>query len=63
MTRKTLKKKRPKQVPLRFGEGEEELLRALDNKLEKELYITRSGWFKQRIREDFLLRNLCTWKI
>ena len=54
MTRKTLNKKRPKQVPLAFGEGEEELLRVLDHKLEKELYITRSGWVKQKIREDFL---------
>tara|TARA_Y100001968_G_scaffold199854_1_gene183425 strand:+ start:89 stop:262 length:174 start_codon:yes stop_codon:yes gene_type:complete len=42
MTRKTLKKKRPKEVPLTFDEGEEELLRVLDHKLEKELYITRS---------------------
>ena len=54
MTRKTLSKRRPKQVPLTFGEGEEELLRVLDHKLEKELYITRSGWVKQKIREDFL---------
>ena len=53
MTRKTLNKKRPKQVPLTFGE-EEELLRVLDHKLEKELYITRSGWVKQKIREDLL---------
>ena len=44
MTRKTLKKKRPKEVPLTFDEGEEELLRVLDHKLEKELYIIRSGW-------------------
>ena len=54
MTRKALPKGRNKQVSLTFGEGEEELLRVLDNKLEQELYITRSGWMKQKIREDFL---------
>ena len=63
MTRKTLNKKRPKQVPLTFGEGEEELLRVLDHKLEKELYLTRSGWVKQKIREDFLLKKEFIWKI
>ena len=54
MTRKTINKKRPKQVLPKFDEGEEELLRVLDHKLEKELYITRSGWVKQKIREEFL---------
>ena len=46
--------KRPKQVPLTFGKKEEKLLKILDHKLKTELFMTRSAWVKQKIREEFL---------
>ena len=61
MTRKTLNKKRPKQVPLTFGEGEDKLLCVLDHKLEKELYITKSDESKNIWLGMLLDYELCGW--
>tara|TARA_R100001463_G_scaffold10279_2_gene30169 strand:+ start:359 stop:514 length:156 start_codon:yes stop_codon:yes gene_type:complete len=47
-------KERNLQIPVTFGTGEEKLLEILDDKLKNELFMTRSGWFKQKIREEFL---------
>ncbi len=52
---KTIEKQRPKQVPITFGANEEDLLNLLDHNLQKNLYISRSGWVKQKIREEFLV--------
>ena len=48
------KPKRPKQVPITFAECEEHLLTTLDHNLKATIYSTRSAYFKQNIREDFL---------
>tara|TARA_B100001093_G_scaffold88837_2_gene80852 strand:- start:223 stop:381 length:159 start_codon:yes stop_codon:yes gene_type:complete len=51
----TTKIKRNKQLALTFGKGEEHLLDVLDENLKTKLFITRSGWIKNKIREDFLV--------
>ncbi len=43
-----------KQVPITFGAGEEKLLELLDDGLKNSVYSSRSGWVKQKIREEFL---------
>ena len=48
------KPKLPKQVPLTFSKTEEYLLTLLDQNLKSTIYSSRSGWIKQKIREEFL---------
>ena len=51
----TISKPRPnKQVPITFGAGEEKLLELLDDGLKNSVFSSRSGWVKQKIREEFL---------
>ena len=54
---KVIRRKPPKQVQLKFGEGEEELLQVLGHKLERELCITKSVSVTKKIRKDVLLRK------
>ena len=49
------KPERPKQLPLTFGKGEEHLLTLLDQNLKSTVFSSRSGWVKQKIREEFLV--------
>ena len=48
-----------KLVPVSFGKDELELLEMLD-KGRKRICISRSAWFKQKIREEFGNENLQT---
>ena len=51
----TISKPRPNnQVPITFGVGEEKLLQLLDDGLKNSVFSSRSGWVKQKIREEFL---------
>ena len=45
------------QISVSFGKDETELLKSLDL-LRKDQMITRSGWIKQKIREDIKRRSL-----
>tara|TARA_B100000287_G_scaffold291226_1_gene274612 strand:- start:126 stop:305 length:180 start_codon:yes stop_codon:yes gene_type:complete len=45
------------QISVSFGKDETELLKGLDL-LRKDQMITRSGWIKQKIREDIKRHSL-----
>ena len=45
------------QISVSFGKDETELLKSLDL-LRKDQMITRSGWIKQKIREDIKRHSL-----
>ena len=45
------------QISVSFGKDEIELLKSLDL-LRKDQMISRSGWIKQKIREDIKRRSL-----
>ena len=52
-----MKERTNTQISVSFGRNEEELLKSLDL-LRKDQMISRSGWIKQKIREDIKRRSL-----
>ena len=52
-----MKERTNTQISVSFGRDEKELLKSLDI-LCKDQYITRSGWIKQKIRDDIKRRSL-----
>ena len=49
------KPERPQQVPITFAKNEKHLLTVLDQNLKSTVFSSRSGWVKQKIREEFLV--------
>ena len=52
-----MKERTNTQISVSFGKDEIELLKSLDL-LRKDQMISRSGWIKQKIREDIKRRSL-----
>ena len=52
-----MKERTNTQISVSFGRDEIELLKSLDL-LRKDQMISRSGWIKQKIREDIKRRSL-----
>ena len=58
LNRRTKMKERTNtQISVSFGRDEKELLESLDI-LRKDQMMSRSGWIKQKIREDIKRRSL-----